>query len=61
MKSILDITQINTKSQYSAKLVNAAIPYNLITFLRFCVSSHQSIIHGLNKPISMQAAAVHVR
>jgi hypothetical protein len=28
-----------------------AVPYTLITFLRFCTSSHQSIAHGRKSPI----------
>lgn len=27
-------------------------PYKRITFLRFCVSSHHNITHGLYKPIA---------
>lgn len=38
--------------KYSTRKSKVVVPYNLITFFRFCTSSHHNITHGLNNPIT---------
>lgn len=46
---------------YAIPKTTANEPYTLITFIRFCVSSHQSMAHGLINPMIRKSTQVRER